>query len=316
MNLGHFPLPSANGALAVFAAGAVSYVASFAPSNWIDAVPTGYTSKSSYSATPTRSATIPENSLPGEGLQKPGATDNSPAAKNLQKKVALMEEGRQFLKKQGTYTAELSKQEVVGDELLDEHVMDLKCREEPFSVYLNWKSGDRGREVLYVEGENEGRLLAHDGGWKSRLPAFSLDPECSLAMRDSRYPVTSAGLGGLVDIMCSVHEHDLKAGNVLSCEHRKDTEFDGRPVHTFITTYRDQKSSPTYRKSITLIDQEWNVPVSTHNFTWPDEDQKSLSGKQLDEATLIESYQFRDINFGTQLTEADFSRDHEDYRFR
>lgn len=191
----------------------------------------------------------------------------------------------------------------------------MKCRHQPFSVYLLWLTGDVGQEVLYVEGTNNGRLLAHDGGWKARLPAFSLVPTGSLAMRDSRYPVTAAGLLGLIDIMSRSHHEELERRSVASCELNENVFVQGRPCLEFTTRYKSHAESPKYRKSITRIDREWNVPVETWHFEWPVND-AAATEQELDAATLVEAYRFADIDFSFQPSDLDFDRANPEYRFR
>ena len=236
------------------------------------------------------------------------------AQRTLQHKVELLQRGRAFLLTVPAYTAKLSKQEVVKGELLDEQTISLKCRHSPFSVYLKWLTTDAGREVIYVEGANDGNLIAHDGGWKSRLPAFSVSPDSWIAMRNARYPVTAAGVLALIDIMDGIHADDLARANFTSCEQAIE-HFDGRPCHTFTMLYKNRELSPIYRKSITMIDQEWNVPLSTRHFEWP-QAETTVPENQLDEATLIESYAFTELAFDAPLTDQDFDPTNAEYQFR
>lgn len=237
------------------------------------------------------------------------------AEENLRKKLDLLRQGSAFLNERGSYSARMSKQEVVGGELLPEHVIWMKCRQKPFSVYLSWETGDPGREVLYIEGQNNGRLLGHDGGWKSRLPSFSLSPESSLAMRDARYPVTRAGIGGLIDLMIEAHETDLQTGRYSQCDYEPHVEFDGRDCESFTTTYKSRGASPVYRKSITLIDRERHIPLSSHHYEWP-QSGPATSGNDLDATTLIEAYEFTEIDFDVQFNDEDFDRQNDEYAFR
>jgi hypothetical protein len=237
------------------------------------------------------------------------------AEQTLRLKVELLELGRTFLQTIPGYTAQLRKQEVVHGKLLDEQTIFLKCRHQPFSVYLLWLTGDAGQEVLYVEGANNGKLLAHDGGWKSRLPAFSLSPECALALHDSRYPVTAAGLLGLMEIMEEIHRHDLDNSTFASCHLNTECDFNGRACFEFTTRYKNHAVSPRYRKSITRIDREWNVPLDTQHFEWP-KDRCAVSESEVDELTLVESYQFTEVDFDYEPHELDFDRSNPEYRFR
>ena len=234
---------------------------------------------------------------------------------NLRAKVKLLKQGLDGLESVPGYRAVLQKQEVVAGELLDEQTMNLKCRHRPFSVYLQWETGDIGREVLYVDGQNDGRLIAHDGGWKARLPAFSLHPESTLAMADARYPVTAAGLQNLTRTMLDVHVQDLAASNFASCEKSEDRSFDGRRCTAFETHYKSRSESPEYRKSITYIDYEWNLPVYSQHFRWPQEGEE-IAEQDLDQATLVESYSFTDVQLSYPLADADFDRANPEYRFR
>ncbi len=252
--------------------------------------------------------------LSAAGNAAPAATD-SPAISNLKEKVALLEQGKRFLLDCPDYTAVFSKQELVGNQLLDMQDIFLKCRHEPFSIYLLWLSGDEGREVLYVDGQNEGRMVVHGGGWKARLPALTISPDSSLAMQESRYPVTKAGLLGTVEMTLSVHADDLLHNRIARCERLEDQEFDGRMCATWVTEYKDAKISPTYRKSITLIDKEWNVPLYMRNFGWPQAGADS-TGEALDEATVIEHYTFTEVAFHQQLATSDFDRGNAEYLFK
>ncbi|HEY0982580.1 DUF1571 domain-containing protein [Schlesneria sp.] len=232
----------------------------------------------------------------------------------LKKKVDLLEKGYTYLQEKPDYTAMLTKQEVVQGQLLDEQRILLKCRHKPFSVYLNWHQGDVGREVIYVEGKHNGRMIAHDGGWKSRIPAFFLEPDCALAMSGARYPITSAGLLGLVETMLKAHQEDLTKLTVKSCSHLEDGELEGRPCHVFQTTYKSREISPTYRKSITLIDKEWNVPCLSKHYEWPAKE--GADEAKVDEVTLIELYHFSEIRFDQSLSDSDFDSTNPEYRFR
>ncbi|MDX1969775.1 MAG: DUF1571 domain-containing protein [Planctomycetaceae bacterium] len=243
------------------------------------------------------------------------AAATSPAVSALQRKVAMLQQGRKFLENTPDYTAVFSKQELVGDQLLELQDIYLKCRHAPFSVYLRWLSGDVDREVLYVDGQNGGEMIVHGGGWKARLPSLSISPNSSLAMQESRYPVTKAGILGTLDIMLEIHAEDVAKDRLARSDQLADEEFDGRQCAAFLIEYRDAKLSPTYRKSITLIDKEWNVPLYTRNFGWPNVGE-TATGDELDEATLIEFYTFTEVEFRQQLATADFDRGNEEYLFK
>lgn len=234
----------------------------------------------------------------------------------LERKLAAVKQGIEFLKKTPDYTAQFNKQELVSDELSDEQQIFMKVRHEPFSIYLKWLSGEVGREVLFVDGANDGEMIVRSGGWKGRLGPMSLDPDGSLAMREARYPVTKAGLLELALMIEEFHVTDLATSNFTRCEQLVDQDFDGRSCHCYLLEYKDAAGSPIYRKSITLIDKEWSIPVYIKNFTWPTPDLAAADETALDEGTLIECYSYAEVKFRQQLANSEFDRENEEYRLR
>jgi hypothetical protein len=265
--------------------------------------------------TPAVAAADPAASTEGSTPAAPLSPEEK-ARQTLQRKLTLLDAGIKFLRQMPDYTAQFTKQELVDDELTDEQTIFMKVRHEPFSVYLKWITGETGREALYVEGLNDGEMLVRSGGWKSRLGTLSIDPNGSLAMREARYPVTKAGLLELALMIQEYHQKDLELTNYSRCEQLEDQEFDGRKCACYFIEYKDPSVSPTYRKSITLIDKEWSVPLYIKNYTWPTQDLAEATGDALDEATLIEFYSFADVKFRQQLANRDFDRENEEYRLR
>ncbi|QDV31931.1 hypothetical protein Spb1_38780 [Planctopirus ephydatiae] len=241
-------------------------------------------------------------------------TAETPAAANLRRKVSMLREGLAFLQQTPDYTAQFTKQELVAGELTEEQSIYVKIRHQPFSIYLKWLTGDAGREVLYVAGENADKMIVHAGGWKARLPAISIEPESSLAMAESRYPVTKAGMLELTKLMLHYHTLDLQAANFATCDVLEGESFGDRPCTAFQVEYRSKEVSPDYRKTITIIDNEWKVPVCIRNFSWPSN--SAADAETVDEETLLEAYSYTEISFGQQLAEADFDSKNEEYRFR
>ena len=74
----------------------------------------------------------------------------------------------------------------------------------------------------------------------------------------------------------------------------------------FTTQYHNRTLSPVYRKSMTWIDREWNLPLKSRHFEWPKDDSER-SAEALDPGTLIESYQFSDIDFGAAPQDAELA---------
>lgn len=224
--------------------------------------------------------------------------------------MRLLEDGVRRLRAVTGYTAEFTKQEVVSGKLTDLQTMQIKLRHEPFSVYMKWTEANLGQEVLYVEGQNDGEMIVRPAGLKGRiLGAIKLNPNGAMAMSESRHPVTEVGLLRLCEKILDYRydEADWSTGYVCTEE---PAEVDGRPCRRFTIEYESPKFRPDYRKSVIWIDEELSVVSKIENFGWSD---SNLTGKQLDEESLLESYTYENINLDTQLAAVDFNAANEAY---
>ena len=106
------------------------------------------------------------------------------------------------------FTCVLVKRERINGQLRDYVYLATKVRREqregdkiikPFAVYTQFLGPKklRGRKVLYVEGENNGKMLVRNGGSRFNYLTFRLEPTSPAAMRESRYPITELGLDAL-----------------------------------------------------------------------------------------------------------------------
>lgn len=226
---------------------------------------------------------------------------------------ALLEKGCDSFRKIPDYTASFFRQERVGGALSEGQTIELKVRHEPFSVYMKWLSGDRGRQLIYVQGQNEGNLLVQPGGIKGRLTGvLSLEPNSSLAMSESRYPVTKAGILELAQIILSYQKQDIQRGAGFRCEFQDGQQFEGRPCYLYLIEYESPQINADYRKSMVFIDKELSMPVCVKNFTWV----RDANPETIDQESLVEFYAYTDLRIERQLTAGDFDQNNSDYKLR
>ncbi|MCA8995649.1 MAG: DUF1571 domain-containing protein [Planctomycetaceae bacterium] len=211
------------------------------------------------------------------------------------------------------YTATMFKQERVGGLLSEGQSIELKLRHEPFSVYMKWLTGDSGRQLIYVDGLNDGNLLVQPGGIRGRLTGvLSLDPTGSMAMSESRHPVTKIGILGLAKTILSYQKKDLERAEGFRCELHDNQKFNDRDCYLFNCEYDSEEANPDYRKSTMFIDKELGMPVCVKNFCWG----RDVNPETIDEETLVEFYAYDDIQFERELTAADFDQNNRSYRLR
>ena len=208
-----------------------------------------------------------------------------------------------------------NKQERISGDLSDIQSIDLKVRHQPsFSVYMKWQNGDKGRQLLYNEDYEDKKMVVKLGGLKGRiLPGIKLDPHGPEAMAAARYPVTEAGILGMVKQIIVHRQNDLKHGQGVTCVRLPNQVFDERDCYCFRYEYHLPEFNRQYRKSTILIDSRYHIPLNVINHTWAKE-AEGLTAEQLDELTLIENYSFSRVDFGRELVAEEFSRENKAYR--
>lgn len=216
------------------------------------------------------------------------------------------------------YTALLVKRERIGDTLGPHEYMTAKirCRKvsegrvvQPLSVYLSFvkPASVKGREVLYVEGRNEGNLIAHEGGFKGRfLPTVNLSPTGALAMRGQRYPMTEIGLENLLVKLIERGEQAKELPDVKA-DMRKGIKINNRPCTLLTVTQPTKRPDLLFYQAKVYMDEQLNVPIRYVAYDWPAAGQTELS--------VIEEYNYLNLKVNVGLTDADFDPNNSEYNF-
>lgn len=205
------------------------------------------------------------------------------------------------------YTCKFYKRERVGGVLSSHHVMDMKVRNEPHSVYLKFHQPNRGREAIYVSGRNDGLVLAHDVGFTKLLAGtMRLDPRGSRAMEGNRHPITDAGIGKLIHTIKTRWTQELESSDALVL-------FDSRlklgaANCLLVEAIHPRKSADFYFHKVRLfINTDLGFPVRFEGYDWP----KSPSHAP----ELVEEYIYDDIKINVGLSDKDFDVANELYSF-
>ncbi|MEZ6123893.1 MAG: DUF1571 domain-containing protein [Planctomycetaceae bacterium] len=203
------------------------------------------------------------------------------------------------------YEAKFMKREVVGNSLVS-HEMKVKIRHQPFSVYLHFENPHAGREVIYVEGQNGGKLLAHEAGLLSIAGTMELLPTDTMAMSENRYPVTMSGIANILKVMIRQWEDETRFGET-DVQYFKDAKL-GSMTCRVIESRHPQPRREFNNHMIRLwIDTETGIPVRMQKFGFP--------VKSGDKPPIIEDYVFSDLKTEIRLTDADFDRNNQQYNF-
>jgi hypothetical protein len=230
-----------------------------------------------------------------------------PGEHSLEPMLRLAHQALKRLDEIKDYSCNVIRRERIGGRLLDYHYQFLKVRHQPLSIYLYYQTPKRGSEVIYVEGQNDGKVWAHEVGANAQLVGtVSLDPEGPRARRESRYPITQAGLAPLARHVAEFAENDKQYGE---CEVKvfPDAKVNGRACLSVQVTHAKPRREFRFHLARVFFDHERGFPIRYEAYGWP-----ARSG---DEPPLIEEYTFTDIKLGKGYTDRDFDISNPAYSF-
>lgn len=217
------------------------------------------------------------------------------------------------------YTAILVKRERIDGVLGQHEFATLKVRNrkfengkliQPLSVYLKFlkPSSVAGREVIYVENENDGNIVAHEGGFKGKfLPTVSLAPDGMLAMRGQRYPVTEIGVENLIVKLIERGETS-KRFNDVTCDFRTNAKVKDTECTVLEVKQPTQHPALEFYKAQVFIDENLNLPIRYIAYDWPQTEDAS-------DLEVLEEYNYLNLEVNVGLTAEDFNPYNENYNF-
>jgi hypothetical protein len=216
------------------------------------------------------------------------------------------------------YTAMLVKRERIGGTVNPHEYMFVKIRNrkvvdgriaQPLSVYLNFvkPTSVKGREVIYVEGQNGGNIVAHEGGFKGKfLPTVTIPPDGMLAMRGQRYPMTEIGIENLIVKLIERGQQARQAPDV-QCEFRKNARVKDRICTVMQVTQPTRRPDAEFYQAQVFIDDQTNMPLRYIAHDWP-----AQPGAPPE---VIEEFNYLDLKLNVGLTDADFDPRNPSYNF-
>lgn len=210
------------------------------------------------------------------------------------------------------YTATLKKQERIGGKLGPEQTMFIKVRNQPFAFYGKFLAPKKGKEVIFAEGHHDNNLIGHNGDWTRKLiPRLSVPPDGPIALKDSRHPVTEAGLLFLTRRLLGFRKLDFEdpeATSELDWAEGLDGTLWPRSIHTHP---HPQPGRPFARIEV-LYEPETLIPRYIVNYDWPDDGRPAIDRADL---PLAERYMYLDLNFDVELSDHDFDPANPEYEF-
>jgi len=212
-----------------------------------------------------------------------------------------LEAARRKYKSVKDYEAVFVKQERIAGKMRPRERGFFKFRK-PFAVYVKWIEGpDKGTEVLYVRGKNDGKLIAHPTGLLG-FKTYHLDPKGRVAMRNHRHPVTEAGIGHLIEIIAENY-HKATAAGCAEVRRLLPDDPKAKPRGPRFELIVKGPRKPDYycKRAVVTFDPKTGLVVAVQVYDWDD--------------LLIEDYRYLHLRLNRGLTERDFDPGNPQYGF-
>jgi hypothetical protein len=200
-----------------------------------------------------------------------------------------------------------SKRERIEGQLTPPHLLMMKVRTQPRSIYVKFHEPRPGREAIYIAGRNGGKVLAHDVGLNRLLGGtLWLEPNGKLAMEDCRHPITEAGIGPLLETLAARWSTELDPSETVVI-HRHDQVVGPRRCTMIETTHPKQQPGFMFYRVRVYVDREIGLPIRFEAFDWP--------GSAQEMPPLAEEYAYIDLKLNVGLHDRDFDVTNTEYQF-
>ncbi|MFN0052010.1 MAG: DUF1571 domain-containing protein [Planctomycetales bacterium] len=229
------------------------------------------------------------------------------AIDSLDEAIAFARSRRARLSQVANYTAVFSKTELVDRRLISQ-TMDLKFRQAPFSVYLRVHSKRQpAREVIFVEGRNDDRMIVHDAGIKAFL-TLNLKPDNPRVLTENRYPITEIGMAKMLDTALAIweREKDIAPENV-DVRLSSGQKIGSNACEELRITHQEPLSGLRFHITRVAFDIETGFPLLLEQYDWPTQPEEA--------PPLVERYLYSDVNTAFGVTDADFDPQNSEYNF-
>jgi hypothetical protein len=216
------------------------------------------------------------------------------------------------------YSCRVVKREQVDGRLRPYEYFDAKVRQEwreggrlvhRRGVYLKYAAPTSiaGRQVLWVDGQNDNKLIVRRGGKRFNYITVELSPDSDTILRESNYSPADMGMLTIVRNLIEVGQQDMRHDE---CEVKffRDVKIDKRPCTCIQVSHPERREHFKYHIARIYVDDEYPIPLRYEAYDWPEEE----GGK----AVLLEEFTFQNIQLNVGFADAEFRRDYPAYGFR
>ncbi len=162
-----------------------------------------------------------------------------------------------------------------------------------------------GREVIWIEGKNDNQITVHEAGMLN-LMSMNLDPNGTLAMVGSKYPITEIGIEKLLEKLIERGTKD-KRSEPSEVTVTPGSLFGDLPCDRIRIVHPKKQDGFDFHIAEVWIDPRNEIPLYYASYDWPKNPGESPE--------LLEEYGYSDLQLNVGLSDSDFDPKNKDYQF-
>jgi hypothetical protein len=249
-------------------------------------------------------------------------------ASSLEAVIARAEASlKRFRSEVRDYTGTLTKRERISSSLGEPQSMSIKIRSRKYAptidkstespttpkvveglhAYLRFTkpSSVAGREVIWIEGKNDNQITVHEAGMLN-LISMNLDPNGTLAMVGSKYPITEIGIEKLLEKLIERGTKD-KLSEPSEVTVTPGSMFGELACDRIRIVHPKKQDGLDFHIAEVWIDPQNEIPLFYASYDWPKNPGESPE--------LLEEYGYSDLKLNLGLSDSDFDPRNKDYQF-
>jgi hypothetical protein len=195
------------------------------------------------------------------------------------------------------YSCTLIKQERVNGELGEEQHIMMKVMQQPFSVYMQFLQPFAGREVVWIDGQNSGKMVVLEAGFKRMMGKMNLDPNGSLAMSGQKHPITDVGIKNLMAKLYKMWDTEQKFAE-CDVTSNPNSKIGGRPCTMIQVVHPIARQDFRFHAARLFLDNELKIPIHFDAYVWPEQENS--------DPPLDERYTYTNLKLNNGFTAREF----------
>jgi len=211
------------------------------------------------------------------------------------------------------FSCRLVKRERIEGFLQDYQYINMWVREEarqgdgivqPMSIFLEFLGPKKvaGRRVLFIEGENDGKMMVRNGGKHFDYVTVNIDPDGESARDESLVPITQSGFNRILAQMINVLERHRKAdpsGTNTQVKRIMGAKINKRSASVVRIVHPQKQPGLEFHEANVFVDDELRVPVRVDFSLWP-----TRPGQK---PQLTAEYTYTELKLNPNLPDSTFS---------